>query len=188
MQDGAKSSQRGSGHSPACFAPRLARELEAARPLLLLPAAAHAPPSSSPHVLQLTVAGAWLTVLLASGGLYFLYLTTCADPGYIPLDQSSGGGGGSGGGSGGSGASKGGIALQRWDSNGKQQHGRSSPTAGSRAGGRSGSAVLENLALAAGHWGQLCVSCRIVRPLRAKHCPVTGRCVEAFDHYCPWVS
>ena len=47
---------------------------------------------------------------------------------------------------------------------------------------------LDSPALWAGNWGQLCVSCRIVRPLRAKHCSVTGRCVEVFDHYCPWVS
>ena len=46
---------------------------------------------------------------------------------------------------------------------------------------------LDSPALWAGNWGQLCVSCKIVRPLRAKHCSVTDRCVELFDHYCPWV-
>lgn len=40
----------------------------------------------------------------------------------------------------------------------------------------------------AGHWNQLCVSCKIVRPLRAKHCAVSNRCVENFDHFCPWVG
>ncbi|KDD72068.1 hypothetical protein H632_c3917p0, partial [Helicosporidium sp. ATCC 50920] len=39
-----------------------------------------------------------------------------------------------------------------------------------------------------GQWNQVCVACHIVRPLRAKHDPVTGRCVEVFDHYCPWVG
>jgi palmitoyltransferase len=29
---------------------------------------------------------------------------------------------------------------------------------------------------------------QIVRPLRAKHCSVTGRCVALFDHFCPWVG
>lgn len=32
------------------------------------------------------------------------------------------------------------------------------------------------------------VTSQIVRPLRAKHCAVTDRCVAMFDHYCPWVG
>ena len=32
------------------------------------------------------------------------------------------------------------------------------------------------------------MTCKIVRPLRAKHCSVTDRCVELFDHFCPWVG
>jgi hypothetical protein len=123
---------------------------------------------------QLSLAGAWLALGLASSGLYFLYLTTSADPGFIPLHPVGGG------------TAKA-VPLQRWDSNGKQQHGRASPSGGGGSG-RGGHALLDNPALAAGHWSQLCVACRIVRPLRAKHCPVTGRCVEVFDHYCPWVS
>lgn len=47
---------------------------------------------------------------------------------------------------------------------------------------------LDSPALWAGNWQQLCVTCKIVRPLRAKHCTVTDRCVELFDHYCPWVG
>jgi len=32
-----------------------------------------------------------------------------------------------------------------------------------------------------------CHSCQIVRPLRAKHCKVKGRCVREFDHFCPFI-
>jgi ankyrin repeat protein len=34
----------------------------------------------------------------------------------------------------------------------------------------------------------VCHTCGIQRPLRSKHCKVTGRCVHAFDHYCPFVG
>ncbi|XP_036407698.1 protein S-acyltransferase 24-like [Megalops cyprinoides] len=34
---------------------------------------------------------------------------------------------------------------------------------------------------------RLCHTCHIVRPLRTKHCRVTNRCVEHFDHYCPYI-
>ncbi|KAK8319346.1 hypothetical protein V6Z12_A13G236800 [Gossypium hirsutum] len=43
-------------------------------------------------------------------------------------------------------------------------------------------------ALLAGNWSQLCTTCKIIKPLRAKHCSTCDRCVEQFDHHCPCVS
>lgn len=37
---------------------------------------------------------------------------------------------------------------------------------------------LDCPALWAGNWEQLCVTCKIVRPLRSKHDPVSNRCIE----------
>ncbi|KAG6530251.1 hypothetical protein ZIOFF_012474 [Zingiber officinale] len=47
---------------------------------------------------------------------------------------------------------------------------------------------LNHPSLLAGNWSQLCATCKIVRPVRAKHCSTCDPCVEQFDHHSPWVS
>ena len=35
---------------------------------------------------------------------------------------------------------------------------------------------------------RFCRKCDILKPPRAHHCSVLGRCVYEMDHYCPWMS
>ena len=89
--------------------------------------------------------------LLASGvGLILMALLNISDPGYVP------------------------------------QRGQRGAASGRRKSGEEGNPLtelssIENLdcpALWAGRWEQLCVTCNIVRPLRAKHEENSGRCIE----------
>lgn len=34
----------------------------------------------------------------------------------------------------------------------------------------------------------LCADCEVVRTDRSRHCSICNKCVERFDHHCPWVN
>eukprot|EP01026_Neomeris_dumetosa_P032414 TRINITY_DN2572_c0_g1_i16.p1 TRINITY_DN2572_c0_g1~~TRINITY_DN2572_c0_g1_i16.p1 ORF type:complete len:523 (-),score=66.82 TRINITY_DN2572_c0_g1_i16:288-1745(-) len=100
----------------------------------------------------------WVVAAFCSVGCFYLYKTTVSDPGFLP----------------------------RRNDDLKVVYRQKSKLANYEQ-----DEALRNLdqpALWSGHWNQLCVTCKIVRPLRAKHDPMTDRCIEVFDHYCPWVG
>jgi ankyrin repeat protein len=120
-----------------------------------------------------TLFAIWMTFGLAFTGLGFLYKTTTADPGFLPRHTAAGV-----------------AASRRTASSGTGKNASSFISTNDIEHGSQDSMgnTLNSPALWAGQWSQLCVSCKIVRPLRAKHCSITDRCVESFDHYCPWVG
>ena len=34
----------------------------------------------------------------------------------------------------------------------------------------------------------LCPECQVIRTERSRHCNICNRCVERFDHHCPWIN
>lgn len=111
----------------------------------------------------------WNVIIAVPAGLCFLYLTTTTDPGFIPTGHDT-------------------YGEKRLKDVIHEDGDKSVTESNQRLLGGGRYKSLDSPALWAGHWHQLCVSCRIVRPLRAKHDSVTDRCIEKFDHFCPWVG
>lgn len=34
----------------------------------------------------------------------------------------------------------------------------------------------------------ICPDCKVIRTPRSRHCNICNRCVERFDHHCPWIN
>ncbi|KAK3261125.1 hypothetical protein CYMTET_29956, partial [Cymbomonas tetramitiformis] len=57
-----------------------------------------------------------------------------------------------------------------------------------RKEGALGSADTNRPAICSGNWDLLCVKCKILKPVRTKHCTVCDRCVSLYDHHSPWIG
>ncbi len=34
----------------------------------------------------------------------------------------------------------------------------------------------------------LCPECEVIKPPRSRHCNICNKCVDRFDHHCPWIN
>ncbi len=34
----------------------------------------------------------------------------------------------------------------------------------------------------------LCAQCELIKTKQSRHCVICGRCVQRFDHHCPWLN
>ena len=48
--------------------------------------------------------------------------------------------------------------------------------------------IMYTLMIQPGVMYRYCKICQTIKPPRAHHCTVSGRCILEFDHYCPWVG
>ena len=48
--------------------------------------------------------------------------------------------------------------------------------------------VKQSMTIEPGVYYRYCRYCNCVKPPRAHHCSISGKCVLDFDHYCPWVG
>lgn len=38
------------------------------------------------------------------------------------------------------------------------------------------------------HYLDVCPDCQVIRTDRSKHCAICNKCVDRFDHHCPWLN
>ena len=38
------------------------------------------------------------------------------------------------------------------------------------------------------HPCEMCPDCEVLRTPRSRHCAICNKCVERFDHHCPWIN
>lgn len=108
----------------------------------------------------------WFAVIISCIGLIYLYKTTATDPGTIPVGCAT---------------DTRRVNGSRIDEDRRNVH--QCVTIACSVFQMMLDRNLDSPVLWSGNWSQLCVTCKIVRPLRAKHCAVTNRCIEVILHW-----